>query len=546
MKTFYFCILIVLLTIIGYSAVGQSAHKSNVWQTYLGNGKYKNPIIYADYSDPDVIRVGEDFYMTASSFNAVPGLPILHSKDMIHWELINHAIPKLEGEGIPAGFFEKAQHGNGVWAPSIRYHKGKFYIYYGDPDFGIYMTQTEDPRGEWEPLVLVKGGKGLIDACPFWDEDGNAYLVHAFAGSRASIKSLIAITRLTTDGKKAIGTSKIVYDGHEVDKTIEGPKLYKRNGYYYIFCPAGGVSTGWQTVLRSKSIFGPYERKVVLEQGDTDVNGPHQGAWVNTAKGEDWFYHFQDVGVIGRIIHLQPMKWKNDWPIIGDDDDGDGVGKPVKVFTKPLSITVEKHPAESDEFTSNKLGLQWQWHGNAEDWWYYTNAAKGVLSLYAVRVPEEYKNLFDLPSLLLQKIPAPEFIATTKVNFKANTQAKSERTGLVVMGMDYALLSIEYSEGKYTLSQIECYQAENGKEEKINGSVGLKNGELYLQVRYSVDNSCQFYYSLDGNNFIPLGKSFKAKEGKWIGAKVGIFCSRKYPLNDGGQADYDWFRITEK
>ncbi|MCA5004778.1 glycoside hydrolase family 43 protein [Sphingobacterium bovistauri] len=536
----------VVCIFLATEVYGQSSYISSVWQPELANGKYKNPILYSDYSDPDVCRVGDDFYMTASSFNAVPGLPILHSKDMIHWEIINHAIPRLEAsEGIPIDFFNKAQHGNGVWAPSIRHHNGEFYIYYGDPDFGIFMTKTKDPRGNWEPLVLVKAGKGLIDACPFWDDDGNVYLAHAYAGSRAGIKSLIAVSRLTTDGKKAVGTSKIIYDGHELDKTIEGPKFYKRNGYYYIFCPAGGVATGWQTILRSKDVFGPYERKVVLAQEDTDVNGPHQGAWVNSPDGKDWFYHFQDVGVVGRIVHLQPMKWSNDWPVIGEDKGQDGIGRPVKSHAKPIANTVKKHPQESDEFNTNALGLQWQWHGNPEDWWHYTNVNSGVLSLYSVAIPQSYKNLFDVPNLLLQKIPAPEFVATTKLDFKPNPQAKKERSGLVIMGMDYAVLAVEYESGNYKLAQIECYGAEKGKQELVNESVALQNGQIYLQVKYIKDNTCQFYYSLDGKDFKLLGKSFKAREGKWIGAKVGVFCSRSFPLNDGGQADIDWFRMSK-
>ena len=163
----------------------------------------------------------------------------------------------------------------------------------------------------------------------------------------------------------------LVYDGHADDPTIEGPKLYKRNGYYYIFAPAGGVSTGWQLVLLSKNIYGPYERKVVMDQGKSTVNGPHQGAWVNTATGEDWFLHFQDKEAYGRIVHLQPIKWVNDWPVIGEDKDGDGKGEPVMTFKKPNAG--KPYPApfipESDEFNKPLLGLQWQWQANPQQGW---------------------------------------------------------------------------------------------------------------------------------------------------------------------------------
>ena len=516
---------------------------SKVWVSDLGNGNYKNPILYADYSDPDVCRVGDDFYMTASSFNCIPGLPILHSKDLVNWTIIGAAITKL----VPEDVFSTPQHGNGVWAPAIRYHNGEFYIYYGDPDFGIYMTKTKNPAGEWEPLTLVKAGKGLIDSCPFWDEDGQAYLVHAYAGSRAGIKSVLAITRLTPDGKKAVGASKIVYDGHNIDETVEGPKMHKRNGYYYILAPAGGVSTGWQIALRSKNIFGPYERKIVLAQGKTSVNGPHQGAWVDTPSGEDWFIHFQDVGTVGRITHLQPMTWKNDWPVMGEDKDGDGCGEPVMTFKKPnVGKTFPiATPVENDEFNDNKLGLHWQWHANPMDWWFYTDAKKGVLNLYSVPVPQNYKSLWDIPNLLLQKFPSNSFTATAKITFNPSSRIKGERTGLVVMGMDYALLSLVNTENGLVLSQNECLKADREGTEITHASVNLNSNTLYLRVKVQPNSVCTFSYSTDGERFQTLGKPFTAREGKWIGAKTGLFCSRPISNNDGGCVEVDWFRFDK-
>ncbi|MDR2147147.1 MAG: glycoside hydrolase 43 family protein [Tannerella sp.] len=516
---------------------------SKVWVADLGNGMYKNPVLFADYSDPDVCRVGDDYYMTASSFNCIPALPVLHSRDLVNWRLVNHAIKRLEPDSI----FSKVQHGNGVWAPSIRFHDGEFYIYYGDPDFGIFRVKTQNPAGEWEKPVLVKAGKGLIDPCPFWDDDGKVYLVHAYAGSRAGIKSLLAITQLTPDGTKTIGESKTVYDGHEQDETIEGPKLYKRDGNYYIFAPAGGVATGWQTVLRSKNIFGVYERKVVMNQGNTVINGPHQGAWIDTKTGEDWFVHFQDGGAYGRVTHLQPMVWKNGFPVIGEDRDGDGCGEPVLTGKKPdvgKTYPVET-PAESDEFSAAGLGLQWQWHANPVDWWHFANREKGVLSLYSVPTPEHYRNLWDVPNLLLQKLPADEFSATAKLAFHPNRRIQNERCGLIMMGLDYALLSLEYTGEDFVLSQNECINAEKGSEEIANQSIHLTDSAIYLRVEVAKNATCQFSYSPDGKNFIALGKTFKIREGKWIGAKMGLFCNRPVLNNDGGRMDVDWWRIEK-
>jgi beta-xylosidase len=206
---------------------------------------YTNPIIPADYSDPDVCRAGKDYYMTASSFNCIPGLPILHSTDLVHWQIVNYALREQK----PLEVYDKPQHGNGVWAPAIRFHKGEFYIYWGDPDFGFYMIKTTDPRGAWTAPVLVKSGKGLIDCCPLWDDDGNAYLSYAFAGSRAGNKSVLALTRLSPDGTRTIDESRIIFDGHDRHPTVEGTKLYKRNGYYYILSPAGGyLDVDWVKV----------------------------------------------------------------------------------------------------------------------------------------------------------------------------------------------------------------------------------------------------------------------------------------------------------
>ena len=230
--------------------------------------KYNNPVLHLDYSDPDVCRVGKDYWMTASSFNCFPGLPILHSTDLVNWELVGSALAAYPYDLAP---------GEGVWAPAIRYNKGWFYIFVGDPDHGVFMVRSKDPAGRWEEPVWVTREKGFIDPCPFWDNDGKAYLSHAAAGSRAGLKSVVFVAPMSSDGTRLLGPSRIVYDGHRTQPTIEGTKFYKRKGYYYIFAPAGGVSTGWQAVLRSKEPFGPYEERIVMAQGGSCINGPHQG-----------------------------------------------------------------------------------------------------------------------------------------------------------------------------------------------------------------------------------------------------------------------------
>ncbi len=516
---------------------------SKVWVSDNGKGSYKNPVLYADYSDPDVCRVGSDYYMTASSFNCMPGLPILHSKDMVNWKIIGYAVTELP----PVDVYAKPRHGDGIWAPSIRYHKDSFYIFYGDPDYGIYMTKAKNAEGPWEPLVMVKEGKGLIDACPLWDDNGNVYLVHAYAGSRAGIKSLLAVCRLSADAKKAITEDVIIYDGHDIDETVEGPKFYKRNGYYYIFAPAGGVTEGWQLAFRSKNPFGPYERKMVLAQGKSSVNGPHQGAWVNTITGEDWFYHFQELPAYGRVVHLQPMKWVNDWPVMGEDKDGDGCGEPVMTYKKPnvgATYPVET-PRETDEFDGEAIGLQWQWHANSRPWWSYLNKEKKQLRMFSVPMAEEAKSLWGAGNLLMQKFPAPEFTVNTKIKLTPNKRLDGERAGLIIMGFSYANLAIEKTADGFLLSQNECKNADKGSVEKQNATVKLPNGEVYLRVKVEKDALCTFSYSLDGKKFETFGSKFTAKSGRWIGAKVGFFCTRPKATNDGGWIDIDYFRVEK-
>jgi len=532
----------------------QAPYVSKVWVSDLGNGSYKNPVLYADYSDPDVCRVGKDYYMVSSSFANTPGLPLLHSRDMINWTLIGHALPQL----MPVERFSSMQHGNGVWAPSIRYHNNEFYIYYGDPDAGVYMTKAKDPKGPWAPLVMVKEGKGLIDACPLWDDDGRAYVVHGYAGSRAGMKSLLGIFEMTPDGTKALTESRMVFDGHPDHPTVEGPKFYKRNGYYYIFAPAGGVKPGWQLALRSGSVYGPYEEKIVLAQGNSAVNGPHQGAWVNTPDGrEDWFFHFQDMYAYGRVVHLQPMRWVNDWPVMGEDTDGDGCGTPVMKWKKPaVGATYPiATPIENDEFDQRIVGLQWQWQANNNPLWYYPAGEKGYLRLFAMETIDEAKNLYHAPHLLLQKFPAPEFKATTKLTFYP--YKTGERAGIVVMGLDYATLSLVQTEKGLVLRQTVCRNADKGTEETTLSELISTSATVFLRVTVSyslITNrdgmkvpqaSCSFSYSADGRVYTVIGEPFIAREGKWIGAKVGIFSERPKALNDSGYADFEWFKIEK-
>ena len=463
------------------------------------------------------------------------------------------------------------------------------------------LVKTDDPRGRWEDPVWVVKAKGYIDPCPFWDEDGKAYLSHGCAGSRAGIKSVLFVAPMSPDGTRLLEPSRIVYDGHETQPTIEGTKFYKRDGYYYIFSPAGGVPTGWQVVLRSSSPWGPYEEKVVMAEGRSGVNGPHQGAWIDTPSGEHWFMHFQDKDAYGRVVHLQPMEWTSDgWPVIGLDKDGDGVGEPVMKHRKPaLTSSGVFQPAESDEFDSTELGLQWQWHGVPSPYWYYLNPAAredgsngmGALRLYSVDQAEGWKNLGDSPNLLLQKTPADAFTATARVSFVPNPQLKEkgESCGLVLMGQDYAAIKMVDTEDGIVLQYVECKNALKGSEENVLcempliseplptpysniymstsvppvAPVSYEMAEAYLRLKVMPrerkgdvpELTATFWYSTDGKKWTQLqpsgngsgksGYAFTARPGKWIGAKFGFFCNRLASKNDSGWMEIDWIKVTK-
>ena len=498
--------------------------------------RYFNPVLHLDYSDPDVCRVGEDYYMTASSFNCFPGLPILHSRDLVNWELVGHAL-----QDYTADFHGTVQHGNGVWAPSIRYHDGWFYIYCGDPDRGIFMVRAKDPSGPWETPVWVVKEKGFIDPCPFWDQDGKAYLSHAAAGSRAGLKSVVFVAPMAPDGTSLIGPSRIVYDGHFTQPTIEGTKFYKRDGWYYIFAPAGGVSTGWQTVLRSRSPFGPFEERIVLASAPGTINVPHQGAWVDTPSGDHWFLHFQDKGAYGRIVHLQPMTWLSDgWPMIGEDPDGDGVGQPVTAWVSPFGTTN----------AIGRLPQEWQWPSVPSPYWYM--ALEDGFRLFSAEQKE--RGLWNCPNLLLQKFPAERFTVTARLSFRPNPALRGEEAGFVVMGNDYASLRLKDTAEGVQLQWVVCKQADKGGKEAVQELALLPGPEVKLWVKLDVrakavegsvpDAVCRLYYSPDGKRYTQVKGTFTAQPEMWIGAKFGFYCNRYAPKNDAGALDVGHIRVA--
>jgi beta-xylosidase len=472
-----------------------------------GNGTYKNPVLNADYSDPDVIRVGEKYYMVASDFHFI-GMQVLESDDLVNWKIVSQVYDRFD---MP-GWDENKHYAGGSWAPSIRWHEGKFYVYFCTPDEGLFMSTASDACGPWSPLHCVKAVPKWEDPCPLFDDDGQAYLGRSQHGAGP-----IIVHKLSADGKTLLDDGVTVYTG----PVAEGTKWLKRNGFYYLIIPEGGVGSGWQTVLRSKNVYGPYEKRVVLEQGSTSVNGPHQGALVDTPDGQWWFYHFQATPVLGRVVHLQPARWKDGWPLIGVDIDGNGIGEPVNVWTKPNITANTKRvlPQTSDDFSGNTLGLQWQWcHNPNNDYWSLTER-HGWLTLHAQPSP----GLKNARNMLTQKTMGYCGVATTVVDCRGLT--KGTRAGLLCIGREYRGIGIS-DEGICLV---------NDRHHEVVAK--KKPSKVWLRISLDVlTNQHRFYYSLDGKRFTAAGEPFAMHEGNWKGFRIGIFCYGKQ-----GKAQFDTF-----
>lgn len=541
-------VLCALFLMLPISVSGQ--YRSKVWCADKGDGTYVNPVLNADYSDPDVVAVGDDYYLTSSSFNCVPGLPILHSRDLVNWEIIGHALDRVWPDSLYSG---SPAHGKGVWAPCIRFHNGEYRIYWGDPDQGVFMVKAKQPQGPWEPPKLILSGKGIIDTSPLWDDDGRCYLVNAWANSRSGFASVITVREMNAEGTRAISEPVIVFDGNGTEnRTCEGPKFYKRGGWYWIWCPAGGVSTGFQLALRSRSPFGPYEVKKVLAQGHTPVNGPHQGAWVHTKYGEDWFLHFQDKGAYGRVVHLQPVTWKDNWPVIGRVPERDYCGTPYLSYRKPKSESIlVVTPEESDAFDLPRLGMQWQWQANYEPW-FGMPTSLGFFRLFTFKSND---NFWSVPNLLLQKTPVDSFTATAKL--KLVSKGEGQLGGIIMMGIDYSALVVKRVGEGFVLQQMTCQDADKGHPATVVPLADLpKTGqddntyqfaiheEIYLRMKVN-KGKVHFAFSRDGKHFMEVGEPFKMREGKWIGAKIGFVAQESQAKSNRGWIDIDWFNITD-
>lgn len=491
----------------------EEVNSDNRWGDQ-GNGRYINPVLNADYSDPDIIRVGNKYYMVCSEFHYM-GMPILESDDMLNWKIITQVYDKLD---FPK-YDTSERYGGGSWAPALRYHNGKFWVFFCTPDEGLFMSNATDAAGPWSPPVHVKNVSGWEDPCPFWDEDGQAYLGRSQLGAGP-----IFLHKMKADGTELLDNGVKVYEG----PVAEGTKIHKKDGYYYFSIPEGGVSTGWQTVLRAKNIYGPYDVKKVLEQGNTDINGPHQGSLVDTPEGEWWFYHFQSREPVGRVVHLQPVSWEKGWPLVGLDLDGNGIGEPVKEWTIPNTGHTGSvfAPQASDDFDATGRGWQWQINHNPVNTHWSLAERPGYLRLKALKAGmlRESKNMFT------QKVMGYESEASVEMDCSQTTDG--QRAGIFCIGNQFNAAGIERKNG-----QNYIYFEHDGNVTQIaQATVSI----IYLKIALNANtNRHRFYYSFDNETFLPCGEAFTIRSGDWKGIRIGLFSYNTE--SDTGIADFNWF-----
>lgn len=486
--------------------------------------EYRNPILPFDLSDPDAIRVGDDYYLTASTFNRVPGLPVLHSRDLVHWGIVGHALPRL----VPDEHFALPRHGGGVWAPALRHHAGRFHLVFPDPDHGIYVTTATDAAGPWSPPHLLSAGRGLIDPCPFWDDDGRAYLVHGWATTRAGVNNVLTMHEMAPDASRLLGPGRVVVDGGAIPgfSVLEGPKLHRRGDDYWIFAPAGGVPDGWQSVFRARSVWGPYEERTVLVRGSAGTNGPHQGAWVEGADGRDWFLHFQERPPHGRIVHLQPMSWGDDgWPRMGtnwDGSRGDGPGEPVDGHEAPGGPADgwRGEPLDGGGDWRGGIGPQWYWQANPEPGWAST-APDGTLSLLAV--PDDPVNLRELPHVLARRLPAEACEATVAVELDRDAPPGT-RAGAVVLGLRYCWWGLLRTPAGVVVTG--GHGGEGRAERPLGTPFPLpETSRVELRLAADAAGRVTFSWRPAGGDWAPAAGRFQAGPGFWVGADVGVFAT---------------------
>ncbi len=484
------------------------------------NGTFTNPLIFADYPDPDIIRVGDDFYMVSSSFTTVPGIPVCHSRDLVNWTIIGHAYDRLPASN-PAYSMVAGQvaYRGGSWAPFIRHRDGKFFIGFCTPAEGFFMCIADRPEGPYEILPF---GVELYDPGLLFASDGRVFIAHGSNG--------IFISELTGDAR-ALKSEPVFVFQSPAGTPLEGAHLYERGGWFYL-CLTGRGYNGIQTVLRSKNIHGPYEWRIISAD---DMNyagaGLHQGGFVELAGGETWFFLFQDRDWVGRVPVLQPVEWVDGWPVIGDPAN---FGKAVVTARKPaLPATALSVPERPDDFNKPGLGLQWQWNHNPDNSRWSLAERPGWLRLRPSHAPD----LLRARNTLTQKIPGPACTATTALDLSAI--AEHDFAGLSILNIPYGLIGASVRGDELTV-----LMQDDG--EVVESRTLPRVPLIHFRADAGADGFARFSFSVDGVNFSALGRPFLMQftVKTFLGNRFGLFCYRSVADGLCGHADFDGIELA--
>ncbi len=494
--------------------------------TYLsrsdnGNGTFTNPVIFGDFPDPDVIRVGDVYYMSTTTMHHFPGATILKSYDLVNWEYCANPLDKIESND-----FYNLDGGNryshGQWASSLKYNNGTFYLHFNTLDDGSYLLTATNPEGPWTKKKLTKS---FYDAGLFFDEDGKIYIVYGI--NKLRIAQLDANFEVVKDQEITYGTIQPGID----NSGTEGSHLYKINGYYYIYATTGGYYAT-QVAFRSQSIFGPYDEKEVFNSERI-----HQGALIQTQKGQWWTILFADKGAYGRLPNLLPVTWTDNWPIVGVN------GQSVTTYAKPnvgRSYPVKSLPT-NDVFRNYLLAPQWEWNHNPDNSKWSLVKAPGNLRLYTANVTD---SLTKAKNTLTQRIlgfPKNQNLSYGTIKVNISTMKEGDIAGLAVFQDPYAYIGVKVSGGKKYLTMLNA-----GAKTQQTATEALTDSIIYLRAvaNYSTSKA-DFYYSTDNSTYTKFGSTLdmQYKLTVFVGNR---FCIFNYATQaTGGYIDVDWFS-TEK
>lgn len=492
-----------------------------------GNGTYRNPILPGDYSDIDCIRVGKDYYAISSTFQFSPGMVILHSRDLVNWSILGHAVNDLSQISPKLNWDKMDSYGKGIWAGSIRHHAGKFWIYFGTPDEGYFMTSSKNIKGPWTPLVKVLAEKGWDDCCPFWDDDGQSYLV----GTHFSEGYKIHLFQMSADGQRIIGGSDEVF---YQSKGSEANKLYKINGMYYHFFSEVKSDGRVVMIRKAKSIKGPYGAPKQIGHAQKQFNEPNQGGIINTAGGKWYFltHHGSSGDWSGRNMSLLPVNWVDGWPILGRVGN-DTIGNMVWVDKKPLNTLTRVVPSSSDEFNDSEITTQWEWNYQPRIDKFSLNERKGWLRLKAFR-PLEKNNLLKAGNTITQRsMRTLRSEAVAKLDISG--MRDGQKSGITHFGSPtYSSFGVSQKTGERRI--------ELNLKNSINVGPIIKSNQIWLKSIWGLDGRSQYYYSTDGENFIAFGEPYLLRWGSYRGDRIGIFNYNND--DDSGYVDIDYFRYS--